>query len=596
MGVIVRKLNAAPSWVIDHAKRLGHKALKSGIQRSIMDGYIIQARKAGETTAFADVIDPPAKLLHCQPYLFALPGGSLATARWRQAVLPMGRDPLQVQGYKPLTYAVGPEPELTADDLRYRLFAGELYVGPPPASFAFLARGVYAPALDGSVVGTASIIGARDDTCWLSLYRMDSLQRMLRSNATDEQIAGLTGGERYESNVTLNEVALGADLFPDAPFSTHSSYTITPGYLPFDMRSGLYYAHTFTELDEPPDYATKHRADVLVGRYEVVGEYPDSRAVGHAEAIVSTESLPGLLEGCNLRLMRASTDTDGNGVLVAQAHQIVNYGTEEDLKLDTAWGCVAIPISAGLPGAPVAVRAGALFAGPDDFVYAYTPICGMLAGTEPVVACHRARIGKDGEDTLKQAAEDLALVIIDASGAETLVSLPGYHPVVYVNRLAAMTDGRITAGVWTFPVGSGDWSTYLVQSACQCGADEMAVLVRPAAQYADASTDYHVAIVRISTGEPVATGPAVMRGSRWMLASVTCMERGQWDGIEEVQPARLLATLFREAEAPEEPPESSLPGTYRLFESGRVCELMASYLTASLCYSLGSGIRPERIG
>ena len=282
MGVIVRKLSVAPSVVLDYAKRLGRSLLKAGgLKRRIFDGYLVSGRaKAGSTTAIVDVIDPPAKLLHCQPYLFALPGGSLATSRWRQAVLPMGRDPLQVRRYKSLTYAVGPAPELTTDDLRYRLFAGELYVGSPPPSFSFLARGVYAPSLDGRTVGTATVIGSASGACWLSLYHMDATQRMLRANATDGQIAALTGGERYESNVTLHESTLGVDLFPNAPYSTYADYTITPGFAPVDLRSGWFYAHTFTEKDDPPEYETKHRADVVIGRYQIVGDYPDSRAVG----------------------------------------------------------------------------------------------------------------------------------------------------------------------------------------------------------------------------------------------------------------------------------------------------------------------------
>ena len=235
------------------------------------------------------------------------------------------------------------------------------------------------------------------------------------------------------------------------------------------------------------------------------------------------------------------------------------------------------------------LESGSLFVSGDLEVYSSTPVVEVFGG----VVCHRIRTIRDGDDALNQDADDIGISIVSASGVSA-IPLGEYFPMVYTPRTSAMHEGRISTGIWDFPVGTGDWSVGLVQSACQCGADEIAVVVRPKSQFTMPATDIHVAIVRISTGQVLSVGPPSLRGSLFAFVSITCMQQGLWDAGIEQQPARLLLNLFREAGAPAEP-EPIVRGSYRSFDSGRTAELIVN-LGATLCYSIGSPLRKTAIG
>ena len=577
MGVTIRKTNSAPSFVQRRALQIGMESKKSGRSSSaILDGYLVRSipTKSG---AIVDVVDPPQILMHARPYLYQNADVSFSTSLWRTAIIP-SRDPISVGGYRTLTYSVGENPDLSSSDLRYVLIAGG--VGSAPDN-TLTARGIY--STDGDAVCTAAILGGRGSEASLSLWRMDAAQTML---SIGQQRDGYTGPERKANNVAIPQSALGVSLYPS---SFHGDYTITPGVSSLGRRSGVAYAHTFTP--QSTDIGTDDLAGVVILRYEITGEYgdPDERSLSiNWISSADTLGLDEPMAGSNVRLSMSSVASDGSGILVCQLHHSYEYsgGTE------TAWGLASIAIGDSGCGA-ISMLAGAAESSGD--CAAYTPVCQLVGSYGAAIACHRASMPVSGGDVLDQSAEDLSLFIVSQSGM-IQADLQSSHPVVYVNRDATMDDGRIKAGVWTYPVETGDWSTYLVQSCCQCGPDELAVVTRPNDQFADGHTDYRIAIVRISTGELISQGPAIAHGSLYMLTGITCMEMGLWDGSTELKPARLLMTLFREAGAPAEPPESSLPGTYRLFESGRIAECAVAYLTASLCYSLGSVIAPAKIG
>lgn len=594
MGVIVRKPSAASGWVTRRARQLGAQLLAAGggMKRAVLDGYMVLAT-ARKKTAVVHVLDVPFQIAMCQPYLVEWPqgAGNTIVSVWRRLDIRQGRDPIEVEAYR--TLDIGSD-IVTAQDMRYIWSYGYLPIGDAPTEgTSTYARGTFNVSPGGDAITAASVLGAAGAQ-WVLVARINAFQSMLPLTAD----AGVEprATEQRVSNVLVSAASLGVALRPP----TGDALTVTPSAVAHDG-VGVLCANTFTANPAPGLFDTAYRVGAVVARYQVTGDfdaatYPEQDARTAAltwSAVIDTQALPAPLTGGNVHLTRLATAQDGAGVFAAVVRKVVEWDDNGTPRGDVVRGLITAEVTASGIGAATVVEVGALFAGDDTEVFTNTPIVGVNGASGPAIICHRVRETRAGDDRLRPGAEDIGLSVVTA-GARTVVDTGDYLPITYTPRDEVMTGGRITTGLWDYPLDTGTWTVFHVQSACQCGPDELAVLVRPKAKFADATTDIHVAIVRISTGELITVGPGVLRGSLYMHASVTCWQHGVWaDGVE-LSPARLLISLFREAGAPAEV-EQIVRGTYRSLDSGRTTKLLVA-TGSTLSYAMGSPLKATIIG
>lgn len=590
MSVTVRKPSSASSWLVRKARQIGASLIAAGrgAKRAVLEGFIIQATTNGKT-AMVYVLDMPYQLALCQPYLVEWPqaSGSYVVSMWRRMDLLQGRDPVEVETYRTLEANV----DVTdAGNMRYIWSFRSLRIGAAPEDGTnTYARGLFNVTPEGDAISLASVLGD-DETQWVLVARINAKQSVLPLSASPD--VEPTATPERSRNVMVSATSLDAALRPE--YGT--SLTVAPSANTHgDM--GVFCTNTFVENPAPGTFDTPFIVGAVVARYRIDGEFsieddPREATLEWVEHIDTTD-LPYPLTGGNVHLTRLATAPDGTGVFTAVVRKVLEWDNEGVPSADVVRGIVTANITA-LGIGPVSVgEVGSLFVDEDPEVFTNTPIVGVYGANGPAMVCHRVRELRDGSTRLRQDADDIGLSVV-AHGAGVAVDLGDYFPITYTPRDEVMADGRITTGLWDYPLGTGEWSVQHVQSACQCGADELAVLVRPKAQFLDPTTDIHVAIVRISTGELIAVGPATLRGSLYMHASVTCWQQGSWDGVYELVPAKLLINLFREAGAPAET-ETIARGTYHSFDSGRTTKLIVA-VGATLVYAMGSPLRAMRLG